>query len=110
MLHRHSKSGETKDHDKTNPSSHTNYRFLDPSEKDECLHRFHTKAKLQISRLKERVCIAIEQRGIQVHDDLQSDLIAIMEDNNSNVINTYPPGSFRHIFWEQQHQASKLHQ
>lgn len=109
MLHRHWKDVETDD--KCNPSSRTNYRYLNTPEKEERLHRLQAKTKVcqqRISYLRERVNSLIQERGIQVDEGLQGDLVAIMDDN-ANIVESHPPDSFLHIFWEQQHRAAKLH-
>ena len=50
----------------------------------------------------------ITQRGIAVNKDLQSDLVTIMNDNDTDICDTYQQGTFPHIFWEQQRKASQL--
>ena len=108
MLHRHLKSSET---DSSHPESHTNYRFLGTPEKHERLQRLRQKARvleLHCKRTKERLERAIEERGTQVDADLHGDLSNIMIENSPTVTETYPPDSFAHIFWEQQHKASLM--
>ena len=88
------------DHDdRCNKSSHTNYHFLDMSEKEERLHKLQTKTKVcqqRVKYLRERVNSLIQQKG------LHGDLVEIM-------LESYPPDYFPHIFWEQQHCTAKLH-
>ena len=42
----------------------------------------------------------IEEKGVQVGDELHEDLIATMHDSTPDIVNKYPPGSFRRMFWE----------
>ncbi len=53
---------------------------------------------------------AIEQRGIEVDNNLHQDLIAIMDEHQSQMFDSdqYPASCFQKIFWDQQYRASKL--
>lgn len=109
MLHRH--HSKAKDGDKAHPSSHTNYRFLNTPEKVERLHRLHQSVKVnrqQLHRLRARLELIIQERGLEVDGELHHDLKDIMAENTTMVMATHPPDSFAHMFWEQQRQASAV--
>ena len=45
---------------------------------------------------------------VTVDDDLHQDLQEIVKSNNECISNTYPPGSFARLFWENQMRASAV--
>ena len=49
-----------------------------------------------------RCCI---YKGIQLDDDTSEDFRKIMTEEEGIVFNTYPPGSFQRLFWQQQKEA-----
>ena len=81
-----------KDADKSDPSSHTNYRFLTTPEKVQRLHRLHrlhTTTRVQhqkISHLRSQIAQLVDERGIIVDEDLHNDLASVMESNNGTII------------------------
>ena len=44
-------------------------------------------------------------KGIQLDDDTSEDFRKIMTEEEGIVFNTYPPGSFQRLFWQQQKEA-----
>ena len=107
----HYQSGQRRHSDGSNPSSHTNYRFLSTAEKDERLqrlHHLHCYDQQKIARLRAALERAIEQRGVAVDDDLHQDLREIVKCNNKCISNTYPPGLFACLFWENHMRASAV--
>ena len=107
----HSQSGQRRHSDISNPSSHTNYRFLSTSEKDERLqrlHHLHRYDQQKIARLRAALERTIEQRGVVVDDDLHQDLREIVKCNDKCISDTYLPGSFARLFWEYQMRASAV--
>jgi len=57
--------------DKYHPESHTNYRRLTPTEKDDRMHQLYQKGRLykqQIEQLKLKLEKAIEERGSAVDE------------------------------------------
>ena len=73
---------EDADADRSNPSSHTNYCYLNTPEKSQRLKCLHTTVKVQahaISLLKSKVAELVEQKGIVVDEDLHKDLLDTIE-------------------------------
>ena len=80
VLNRHLKSDNRRDQDRTVSDSHTTYKGLSSSEKDERMKRLHLQsrnAKQQIARLTQRIEKLIEGRGIVVDHDLNEYLSAL---------------------------------
>ena len=99
------------DTDRTNPTSHTNYRFLNSPEKADRLHRLHQQVRLdhqRIARLKESLDQIAEGRSVPVGDALHEELKQIMQDNTITINQSYPSNSFARIFWESQQQAARM--
>ena len=93
---------------RTDPESHTNYRFLTTSEKKQHLHRLRLRNKVcqqRIKRIFEKLDKVVEENGIEVDSTLHQDLVTTMDENQAQVFNHYPPSSFQRIFWEHQHKA-----
>ena len=98
-------------HRYTHIHTHTNYLFLSTTEKEEQLQRRHhlyCYDQQKISRLRAALERAIEQRCVAVDDDLHQDLREIAKCNDKCINNTYPPGSFARLFWENQMRASAV--
>ena len=96
---------------RTDPESRTNYRFLTTPEKKQHLRRLRLRNKVcqqRIKRISEKLDQVVEENGIEVDSTLHQDLVTTMDENQAQVFNHYPPGSFQQIFWEHQHKASKL--
>jgi len=103
--------GKSKDTDKSNPNSHTNYRFLTSPEKTARLKKLHDRTRLMqqnINRLNSQIKKLIEDNGTEVDDDLNKALVDIVEDKSPFVASSYEEGSFPRIFWELQQRASSL--
>ena len=108
MLHREKSS---KDSDRCDPNSHTNYRFLNTAEKHERMKRLHDQCrslKQEVGRLQEKLDNALEQRGVSVDEDIHEDLKSIVEEKSPFVAETYPEHSFARIFWDSQRKALSL--
>ena len=104
MVYRYQHS-ECKDPDKTDHHSHTNYRYLTTPEKVQrmaALHSEATTSRRQISRLYARIDNLIEQRSVEVDEDLDKHLKDITEQCSSQIPELYPEGSFARSFWESQ--------
>jgi len=87
----------------SDPKSHTNYKHLTSSEKNECMKRLHSQCKIlkqEISRLQEKLDRALEPRGVSVDEDLHDNLKLIVEDKSPFVAENYPEHSFARMFWE----------
>ena len=71
-----------------------------------CMTRTERTAK-QLSRLKKRLNEAYEKQSIVVDETMDEDLAKIMEEEECQVQESFPEGSFQKIFWDQQKQAMK---
>ena len=92
----------------TNPMSHTNYRYLTDSQKNELMMKRRSelvKIKLQRDRLKAKLEKVSERQGVIVKSDIHNDLCPIIS-NECDTILQLLEDSFRRIFWEQQSRAA----
>eukprot|EP00731_Ephydatia_muelleri_P000027 Em0001g27a len=92
-------------------SEKVNYRFLSVRELTDRLHRLQQRYRtLQKSaeRLKEKVRKATEEHGITLDEESESYVAEIMtsQDTISYMENLSSKQSIRHIFWQQQLEAS----
>ena len=100
----------TKD-DCTHPSSHTNYVALSTPEKAERLHRLHQEAKIarqKLDRLRDKIRRDAATASPYVDTELDGDLRLTITENDKNVMEWYPEGSFQMVFWDQQKRAASL--
>ena len=105
------KARKSKDTDKTDPSSHTNYAFLCTPEKNERLHRLQQakkRAKLQSDRLKQKIEEVVDQSGVVVDDELHEDLRNIAAECTEQVHKACPEDTFKRLFWDQQEKSSSV--
>ena len=94
--------------DKSDPKSHTNYRYLRTPEKVERLKRLHDQCKVmkqQLSRSKQKLEETLEMRGILIGEDLHVELKSIVDEQSPFVAESYPQHSFA---WENQTRAVSL--
>lgn len=97
--------------DKTAPNSRVNYRYLSSPEKVDKIQRLHTlqkHTKQQLERVSARLSQSIQESGIEVDDATHADLIAISQDNSTDIDATCPVNSFKKLFWDQQRKAASL--
>lgn len=97
--------------DRTHPSSHTNYAALNTPEKDERLHRLHVEAKntrQKLERLRDKISLDAARASPSVDEALDGDLWSIISENDTEVQESYPEGSFQRVFWDQQKKAASL--
>lgn len=95
--------------DRTSISSHTNYRYLSTPEKHErmkLLHRENRAGRERVKRLKEKLSKAIEEQGVNLEADMMEDLQVIMEEEQQQALKGVEEGTFLHLFWQQQKEAS----
>ena len=100
----------TKD-DRTHPSSHTNYVALSTPEKAERLHRLHQEAKIarqKLDRLRDKIRLDAATASPNVDTELDGDLRLTITENDKDVMERYPEGSFQGVFWDQQKKAASL--
>ena len=95
---------------RTDPSSHTNYSYLNTPEKNERLSRLHQQSRtlsIRVSYLQQRLSSVTIEHGITLTDNLHQDVVKIATANTKNVYCNYPEDSFQRLFWDQQVKASK---
>ena len=97
--------------DRTDPSSHTPFQHLSTLEKVRRYQREHDlrrSCQRHIARLQESLERAIAKRGLMAEESLHDDLCQIMKQSARDVAQSHPPGSFAHIFWENQQRPSSV--
>ena len=97
--------------DKTDPQSHTNYRYLSTPEKLNRLKKLYDQCKVmkqQLSCTRQKLEQALEQRVVIAGEDLHEELEAIVNDQSPFIAETHPEHSFAKIFWENQKRALLL--
>ena len=107
----HGRDQDRTANDRTANDSHTTYKSLSFSEKDERMKQLHLQsrnAKQRIARLTQRIEKLIEGRGVVVHDDLNEYLFDITKEHSTKISEQYPEGSFARIFWDSQCKALSL--
>lgn len=62
---------------------------------------------MAISRLKAKLAKATASQGVTLDDDMTHDLHQIMAEEESNIREKYPEGSFKALFWQQQKEAAE---
>ncbi len=90
MLFRMSKANES---DAQQPDSHANLRFLNTPQRKERFSRLRGKNRVSqqhVKRLKERIELMIEEKGVQVSGKLHEDLVKTMSDNTPEVTEKHP--------------------
>ena len=94
---------------RSSPSSHVNYRYLATPEKIDRLRKLHHRHRLaqnKLSHLEIKLQEAIDQQAVTVDEETDSDIRAIMEEEEGQVLNNYAEGLFQRIFWDQQKAAT----
>jgi hypothetical protein len=96
---------------RTSHDSHTNYRYLHPSELTERLdnvQKAKRSARRAVERLQHKLDKIIESEGIELHEDDQQDVEALITCANDEVVKKYSKDDFQRIFWEHQQCYNKL--
>lgn len=107
MLHR-VLNEQGQDHDRTAPSSHTNYRYLTSDDMCERLKRMHQEvvcSRTEVEKLRKHVEMLIEERGTTVEDDLDHHLTQIIMTKSKEVESMFEEGTFGRVFWDAQKRA-----
>lgn len=94
-----------------NPAKQVNNRYLSTPQKEEKLRMLQVRAQaaeIEVRKLKKKIEESKLQHGVQVGPELHQDLSSIMESNNEAVLNEFPEGSFRRLFWEEQLKVNRL--
>ena len=93
------------------PAKQGNNRYLSTPQKEEKLRMLQVRAQAaesEVKRLKKKIEESKLRYGVQVGPELHQDLSSIMESNNEAVLNEFPQGSFRRLFWEEQLKVNHL--
>ena len=97
--------------DKTAPDSHVNYRHLSTPEKERRLQRMHSELRCNVwkrERLRVKLERVVEEEGVSTDTEIHEDICAIMDSNESRIVNSYPEDTFERLFWQQQQAAARL--
>ena len=86
--------------------SHINNRFLSSPEKIRKINELQANLRAAHHKLNEFLTTEVEERGIQLHDDIHNDLLSIMQENSQNIDINFPNNSSRQLFWKQQFEAA----
>ncbi len=92
-------------------SAHTNERYLNTPEKTAKLSKLRNKlraAKQEVKKLREKIKEMTDKNGITVDENLHTDLISAMKNNQASVNSVYSEGSFARLFWEEQLKAASV--
>lgn len=109
VVYRHSKQGARPD--ASNPSSHTNLRYLTAPQMVERIQKLHKCARLnqqKAERLKKRIESLVDVNGVVLDDVMHQDLTEVAKESTPHIEETYPPDSFARLFWEQQTKACAM--
>ena len=90
-------------------SSHTNYRYLKSPEKLQRLAALqHDKrlAQKKVARLSDKLATAIVENGVDLDEQVSSDLMQIAIEDKENGSQSLQDGSFCQIFWKEQKKAA----
>ena len=108
-LARRSNPIDLKASERSDPSSHTNYRFLTTPEKINRLgsvdHQ-HRITQKKLFHLQEKLQKIIYLQAVAIDEDDDTDMCTIMAEEEAQFLNSYPEGSFQHLFWEEQKKAA----
>ena len=83
------------------PAKYTNNRYLSTPQKKRKMKELQVHAyttEKEVKKLRERIEQCAEQNGVQIQPSLNEDFLVIMTENNSQVEEHFPEGSFRHLF------------
>lgn len=64
-----------------------------------------TSAECKIDNLMKKIEDSTNVQGITVDDYLHEDLSQIVEEHTPSIVEQFPEGSFKRLFWEQQREA-----
>ena len=96
-----------RDNNKTDISSHTNYRFLSSLEKLQRLKNLHTAYSAEhqkVIRLSQQIDTLMQKRGVEVDEEIHDYLLETISAN----VNQQSTSQFSNVFWESQCKAASL--
>ena len=85
-------------------SSHTNNRYMNTPEKVAKMEKMRCNIKIaasEIRRLRKKVRSLIDKSD-PIDDEFHQDLRSIVTENTDKIHQTFPEGTFRRVFWDQQ--------
>ena len=88
-----------------NISSHTNDRWLKPTEQKEKLTLIEKKLHATEKKngyLQQKIRESFDTKSINVDDNLHTGLSKIIQDHSKEIEDKYKPNSFHHLFWSEQ--------
>ena len=90
-------------------AKYANNRYLNTPEKKKLtkLQARVNTVEREVKKLREKIEKSAEQNGVEVQPSFNEDLLTIMTDNNAQIEEHFPDGSFRRLFWDQQFMAAK---
>lgn len=91
--------------DASTPSKFTNNRYLASPQKMKKMKELQERAcaaEKEVKMLREAIECSVNQSGINVDSSFHQDLLAIMNERNSDIEKKFSKGTFRRLFWEQQ--------
>ena len=92
----------------TSTSSRTNFRYLTTPQKKKRMTSLRarvTSAERKVNYLMKKIKDSTDAQGVTVDDCLHQDLSQIIEEHTPSIIEQFPEGSFKRLFWEQQREA-----
>ena len=90
-------------------SSHTNFRYMNTPEKKAKvaeLKKRATMAENEVRKLQAKIEQLTQQQGDNVENGFHGDLLGIMKEKTPEIVEAYPEGSFKRLFWEEQLRAA----
>ena len=109
--HQHTLESEINQENRIETSSHTNYRYLSASQKDQRLSKLHSD-KRSIERKNAKLMAKLEEvskvNGVELDQNTSDDMLSIMKENSHEVEKKYSTDSFPSIFWQQQLKAAQI--
>ena len=76
------------------------------SERYNLPHQEVKAANKVINRLQKLLEKATQEDGLNLSSDIHDSLFGIMKENAADVEKSFPEGSFRRLFWQQQFEAA----
>ena len=92
------------------PKKFANNRYLSTPQRQKKLKILQSRAynaEREVHRLKEKIKMSTQRKGVMLGKEFSDDLMQIMKESDSSIKKLFPEGSFRHLFWTQQLQATK---
>ena len=98
--------------DRVGSSSHVNLRHLTSTEireRHQTLRKRLRNAEQRFEKLKDAIERSVDEVGVHVDPELETDLSAITAEFDAEIGTKFPHGSFQRVFWEQQKESQTRH-